>query len=135
MEIKTTLNHSSYNVEIHGINQLLPQRAFSLNILFLRMIEVVDGEFSIDSLVEKIGISNIPLATRIEINNLSSDLKAAQFNCMESLVFHVDKDFPKITSRNISSIQGSEHIKDVSYILDLDGLVSITFDKFLAEMK
>lgn len=134
-EVKTTGSHSSYVVEVHGISQLDCPDEKSLHVIFVRMVRVEGGDYSVESLLKSIPSEYIGQKAIEEIESLTEKLKNLEFNCIECRDYTVDSDFPVLTHRSMAGIMNSDAIVDVNYKVNLQSLRYREFDDFLDSIR
>lgn len=134
IEIKTTTNHSEYNVHIHGIGQLDFSFPDTLWLIFVRMIRVEKGSWSIEKLLKIIPSELIPNTVSKEIQQLPKELRTVEFNCKECNAYPVNELFPRLTRESLKDVPGTSSIVNVvDYIINLQTLESIPVASFLRE--
>ena len=128
IEVKSTINPHSNEVEIHGLKQLTPDperslylahlkinldpNGLNLSELIKRILKMEVSKFELDEKIGKSGVTN-------ELIQSFSDFK---FNGFITRYFLVDSAFPSITQENLS-IGDVSRISRVSYKIDLKDLV------------
>lgn len=129
IEVKTTQVRHGRFVEIHGHQQLEPPAAGDL---YLAVIKVEQGQASnsssvpdlIDS-IHALGVSLSDLASKLERLGYSfadTDFyRTIQFQITENRLYHVDADFPQITSSSFTQGRLPAGIVRLTYQLDLTG--------------
>ncbi len=130
-EIKSTISRYGYDIHINGQHQL--ERANkNLNIIFIRMEKSLEG-ISINDIVaelmnkEFIGIDYIEK----KIKNISTYSLNEKYKVLESRLYKVDDNFPKIIQSSFKDEMIPDSIKQINYIVDLSGIncVNIDIDK------
>lgn len=135
IEVKTTINHSSYVTKIHGIEQLNCPENKKLFLFFVRMSAVQEGEYSIKKLCKSIPSVVISNKAIDEINALPKELIEKSFDCIEFKIYQVDKFFPKITKKELEDINVLNSVVDLEYELNLQGICSMNFGTFVERCK
>jgi hypothetical protein len=132
VEIKTTKKekHSHY---INGIDQLLVDNNKTKYILSILLTESGNGQpLTLPILINRITstLSNYPYLIELFYDKLSArryDIRdSSLYDTFEYFVYRtglflIDNDFPKLTSKQLSSPLNSR-ISKVSYLLDMEGL-------------
>lgn len=128
IEVKTTINPHSNEVEIHGLKQLTPDPERSLYLAHLK-INLDPNGLNISELIKRIlnmKVSKFELDEKIGKSRVTSDLIQSfsnfKFNGFITRYFLVDSAFPSITQENLS-IGDVSRISRVSYKIDLKDLV------------
>ena len=130
VEVKSTSSHSSYNVEIHGIQQLACPPGRELHVIFIRMAVVKDGNYSIESLINSIPREYICREAWKEINDLPERLRRMEFDFIEGKDYPVNDDFPVITRNTLAGYPNAESLVDVDYRINLQNLNGGALDDF-----
>lgn len=128
IEVKTTINPNSNEVEIHGLKQLSPDSGRSLYLAHLR-INLDPQGFNISELIKRIlvlGVSQFELEEKIKKSGVSDELISSFFDFRISgfitRYFLVDGAFPSITEDKLS-LDDVSRISRVSYKINLNDLV------------
>ena len=128
IEVKTTINTNSNEVEIHGLKQLSPDPERSLYLAHLKINLDPKGS-NLNELVKRIldsKVSKFELDEKIKKSGVTDDLIESfsnfKFNGFIARYFLVDGAFPSITQENLSAGDLSR-ISRVSYKIDLNDLV------------
>lgn len=128
IEVKTTINPNSNEVEIHGLKQLSPDTGRSLYLAHLKLNLDPQG-LNLSELIERLLLSKVSkfeLKEKITKSGVSEDLIESfadfKFNGFIVRYFLVDTAFPSITQENLSAADLAR-ITRVSYKIDLKDLV------------
>ena len=128
IEVKTTINPHSNEVEIHGLKQLSPDPGRSLYLAHLKLNLDPQG-LNLSDLINRLltsKVSKFELDEKVTKSGVSKDLiesfTSFKFNGFLSRYFLVDTKFPSITQENLS-IGDLSRISRVSYKIDLKDLV------------
>lgn len=128
IEVKTTINPHSNEVEIHGLKQLSPDTGRSLYLAHLKLNLDPQG-LNLSELIERLLISKVSkfeLKEKIKKSGVTDDLIESfsnfKFNGFIARYFLVDSAFPSITQENLS-VGDLSRISRVSYKIDLNKLV------------
>jgi len=128
IEVKTTVNPHSNEVEIHGLKQLSPDSGRSLYLAHLKLNLDPQG-LNLSDLINRLLISKVSkfeLDEKVRKSGVTEDLIESftnfKFNGFLSRYFLVDDSFPSITQENLS-IGTLSRISRVSYKIDLKDLV------------
>jgi len=129
VEVKSTINLYSNEVEIHGLSQLLPDEN---RLLFLAHIKInLDPNgINLSELIQRLltkNVSKFELTEKIRKSGVTDDLIDAhgefRFTDFIARYYKVDSAFPSITPSNLSS-ETLSRISKVNYGLKLDGITS-----------
>ena len=128
IEVKTTINPHSNEVEIHGLKQLSPDPGRSLYLAHLKLNLDPQG-LNLSDLINRLltsKVSKFELDEKVRKSGVTEDLIDSftnfKFNGVLSRYFLVDATFPSITQENLS-ISKLSRISRVSYKVDLEDLV------------
>lgn len=128
IEVKTTINPNSNEVEIHGLKQLSPDPGRSLYLAHLKLNLNPQG-LNISDLINQLLIYNVSkfeLEEKIGKSGVTKELIDSftnfKFNGFLARYFLVDDLFPSITQDNLS-VDELSRISRVSYKIDLKDLV------------
>ena len=128
IEVKTTINPHSNEVEIHGLKQLSPDPGRSLYLAHLKLNLDPQG-FNLSDLINRLltsKVSKFELEEKIGKSGVTKELIDSftnfKFNGFLARYFLVDATFPSITQENLS-ISKLSRISRVSYKVDLEDLV------------
>ena len=128
IEVKTTINPHSNEVEIHGLKQLSPDPGRSLYLAHLKLNLDPQG-LNLSDLINRLLASNVSkfeLEEKIGKSGVTKDLIDSftnfKFNGFLARYFLVDDLFPSITQDNLS-VDELSRISRVSYKIDLKDLV------------
>ena len=128
IEVKTTINPHSNEVEIHGLKQLSPDPGRSLYLAHIKLNLDPQG-LNLSDLINRLltsKVSKFELDERVRKSGVTEDLVESftdfKFNEFLSRYFLVDTTFPSITQDNLS-IDDLSRISRVSYKIDLKDLV------------
>ena len=128
IEVKTTINPHSNQVEIHGLKQLSPDPGRSLYLAHLKLNLDPQG-LNLSDLINRLlasKVSKFELDEKVTKSGVTNDLiesfTSFKFNGFLPRYFLVDTTFPSITQENLS-IDDLSRISRVSYKIDLKDLV------------
>ncbi len=128
IEVKTTINPHSNEVEIHGLKQLSPDPGRSLYLAHLKLNLDPQG-LNLSDLINRLLASNVSkfeLEEKIGKSGVTKELIDSftnfKFNGFLARYFLVDDLFPSITQDNLS-VDELSRISRVSYKIDLKDLV------------
>ena len=128
IEVKTTINPHSNEVEIHGLKQLSPDPGRSLYLAHLKLNLDPQG-LNLSDLINRLLTSNVSkfeLEEKIGKSGVTKELIDSftnfKFNGFLARYFLVDDIFPSITQDNLS-VDELSRISRVSYKVDLEDLV------------
>ena len=128
IEVKTTINPHSNEVEIHGLKQLSPDPGRSLYLAHLKLNLDPQG-LNLSDLINRLLASNVSkfeLEEKIGKSGVTKELIDSftnfRFNGFLARYFLVDDLFPSITQDNLS-VDELSRISRVSYKIDLKDLV------------
>ena len=128
IEVKTTINPHSNEVEIHGLKQLSPDPGRSLYLAHLKLNLDPQG-LNLSDLINRLltyNVSKFELEEKIGKSGVTEDLIDSftnfKFNGFLARYFLVDDLFPSITQDNLS-VDELSRISRVSYKVDLEDLV------------
>jgi hypothetical protein len=128
IEVKTTINPHSNEVEIHGLKQLSPDPGRSLYLAHLKLNLDPQG-LNLSDLINRLLTSNVSkfeLEEKIGKSGVTKELIDSftnfKFNGFLARYFLVDDLFPSITQDNLS-VDELSRISRVSYKIDLKDLV------------
>lgn len=134
LEVKSTLKRTERSIKISNEFQL-ESGSKSLFIIFFRWELNPAGEHSIQGIWESITDQNLRdyFKERLHQNDLEpgDELCSQKYNLLETSVYRVDENFPKLTMASLRNIEAYEHINQISYSVNLHGLQSIPLDDFL----
>lgn len=126
LEVKTTLSHEGWIVEIHGHDQLEPIGEENRLYLVLLRLEQIPGGHSLNDLVESIvqtGVDRFALLSLLALNDVDAarldESKNVRFNLAGTRVYHVDDSFPKIVSSSFAGGELPNGVVSLDYRLDL----------------
>ena len=127
IEVKTTINPHSNEVEIHGLKQLSPDPGRSLYLAHLKLNLDPQG-LNLSDLINRLltyNVSKFELEEKIGKSGVTEDLIDSftnfKFNGFLARYFLVDDLFPSITQDNLS-VDELSRISRVSYKIDLKDL-------------
>ena len=127
IEVKTTINPHSNEVEIHGLKQLSPDPGRSLYLAHLKLNLDPQG-VNLSDLINRLLTSNVSkfeLEEKIGKSGVTKELIDSftnfKFNGFLARYFLVDDIFPSITQDNLS-VDELSRISRVSYKIDLKDL-------------
>ena len=127
IEVKTTINPHSNEVEIHGLKQLSPDPGRSLYLAHLKLNLDPQG-LNLSDLINRLLASNVSkceLEEKIGKSGVTKELIDSftnfKFNGFLARYFLVDDLFPSITQDNLS-VDELSRISRVSYKIDLKDL-------------
>ena len=128
IEVKTTINPHSNEVEIHGLKQLSPDPGRSLYLAHLKLNLDPQG-LNLSDLINRLltsKVSKFELEEKIGKSGVTKELIDSftnfKFNGFLARYFLVDDLFPSITQDNLS-VDELSRISRVSYKIDLKDLV------------
>lgn len=128
IEVKTTINPHSNEVEIHGLKQLSPDPGRSLYLAHLKLNLDPQG-LNLSDLINRLlayNVSKFELEEKIGKSGVTKELIDSftnfKFNGFLARYFLVDDLFPSITQDNLS-VDELSRISRVSYKIDLKDLV------------
>ena len=128
IEVKTTINPHSNEIEIHGLKQLSPDPGRSLYLAHLKLNLDPQG-LNLSDLINRLltyNVSKFELEEKIGKSGVTEDLIDSftnfKFNGFLARYFLVDDLFPSITQDNLS-VDELSRISRVSYKVDLEDLV------------
>ena len=127
IEVKTTVNPHSNEVEIHGLKQLFPDSGRSLYLAHLKLNLDPQG-LNLSELINRLlnsGVSKFELEEKIKKSGVSEDLVKSfadfKFKGFIDRYFSIDSAFPSITPENLK-VAELTRITRVSYKIDLKDL-------------
>jgi hypothetical protein len=127
IEVKASLSHKEASALIHGLEQLEAPDQGSLHLVWMRMEQIADGSLSVDQKVQE--LRSLVSGTEVMYRLLgeagwSPGAESAKltFEVVESRVFSVDRDFPKLTASSLSQGVQPPGIDDVRYRVLLDAV-------------
>lgn len=130
VEVKTTRSHTGYRVTIHGEDQLLPPDHGTLHLHLVRLEEVHDGSLRVSKIVDELlaaGVSAERLFAALTANGVPiTDLPASDgvsFEVRERVTFIVGDNTPRIVPESFAGGRRPPGILDISYVVDLGGVV------------
>ena len=129
VEVKSTINLYSNEVEIHGLSQLLPDDGRMLFLAHIK-INLDPSGINLSDLIQRLlakNISKFELTEKLRQSGIREDLIEAhgefRFTDFSARYYKVDSSFPSITPSNLSS-ETLSRVSKVNYGLKLDGMMS-----------
>jgi len=126
LEVKATRAIESRIYRIHGTEQLETDQGKPLYLAALRLEQVNSGGLTIKSMIDeicRIGVSRSDLLPLIADAGISEDMiyliNYIKFVVKEFNLYHVDRDFPKITSDDFSDKEIPSGVQNLTYDIDL----------------
>ncbi len=127
-EVKTTTSMQNRHVVINGLAQLDDVVDATLYLVSVRLVPDPDGDVSLRALIEdasQLGIGSVDVYTKaasagIDASSLAR-AAARRFRHIDTLIFKVDDQFPRLTERSIEAPL-PQGVSDVRYTVRLDGL-------------
>ena|GEM_PF-3815924 len=128
-EVKSSIDMTSREVEVHGLTQLLPDAGRSLYLVYLK-IQLDPQGINVGELVERLiskGLSRFELEEKLKkVGVGQEELDAAtdfRFSNFSSRFYLVDESFPGIRPQDLSN-ETKGRVSNISYRLNLEGLLS-----------
>lgn len=127
-EVKSTISRYGYDVHINGQHQL-ERDSKKLNMLFIRLEKSIEGYSINDVLCElkKVEYTDIEYINQ-KIKNISTTSLNEKYKILESRLFEVDDNFPKIVQSSFKEEKLPDSIKQINYVVDLSGVNCINID-------
>jgi hypothetical protein len=126
LEVKSTTAKTGRIVQIHGHTQMEEPGNGTLHLFFSRFEKVDRGSLSLKSLVSELGRMGLDRSAIMErLDNLGlGDEKTEEFRTgfehLESLIYRVTDDFPRIISRQLIGGRLPKGVLSIAYAIDLD---------------
>lgn len=121
-EIKTTIMRYTSEIEVHSQYQLNTLDIKPLKLYFVRLEEAMTGK-SINDLYEE--LKNVGYCIddiEIKLKEISFESRNRKYNILEIREYDVDDNFPKITNKDFKGEKIPTNIKNIKYVIDLDGI-------------
>lgn len=123
-EVKATTTKYINEISISGQFQL--ESTLPLYLLFIKVEESNEG-YSINDIVRMIEVAGYDVSDVEEnLNKIglfsASRKRHDKYKINEIRCYEVNESFPKITIENLNNERLKEHIKKISYVIDLSGL-------------
>lgn len=131
IEVKGTTRKVGHQIEIHGIEQLLPPNGGTLFLSHIRLEKVPSGSLSIASLTNRIIAAGVAREILFEIINESITLESApnheldSFECRDIQIYIVDDSFPRIVPQDLVRGELPQGVLRISYMIDIGHVVPI----------
>lgn len=130
-EVKSTISRYGKEITVNSQYQLNGD-----HLLFFRFEPAING-LSIQDMVEKLVLQGEERENLEIILNMlkfvkGSEIRLRKYALLEALKYRVDEKFPKITLESFKNDMLPQHIKAISYVIDLEGIESeaISLDSF-----
>lgn len=133
-EVKTTTNHNNMVVSFHGVRQLEVANNVPLYVV-AHQVERVPGAESLPDLLFRLYVSGVDrfdlLRKLAEVGYHEIDAGhyvSVTFSILDSKIFLVDEDFPRITHETVTHGAFLEKISALQYAVDLGHLEDSHFE-------
>ena len=121
-EVKTTKSRYGTAIEIHNKYQLSSLNGNPLYLYFVRLETSISG-VSINSLINDLEISGYNVENlKKSFSKINSETKNQYYKIDEIREYYVDDEFPKIIDNSFVNGTLPEHITEIRYTIDLDGI-------------
>lgn len=127
VEVKATLSSSTTSASIHGLEQLERPANGSLHLVWLRLEQVVDGSLCVEREIQE--LRKLVASTEDMYKLLGeagwapgTESEKLKFELLETRMFEVTNDFPRLTPSSLTNTRHVADIEDVRYRVRLDGV-------------
>lgn len=137
-EVKSTIERTGASVTISSQHQLSAGKGKKL-FLVLNRLESIDGTLSLNSLSEdllELGVNEVKLETQLSKLGFPKGriARAQTYRLLESLVFEVDDNFPRIVEQSFKGDKFPEGVVKLTYDIDLANLAPQTSKQFFSDL-